>query len=1254
MLVESAGVSILYCFAVQPGEGPMRLSCAVTLVGLFFAAVAGAAPSIRPASDVGPGDFPRITVTSSSEAGVDLLFDLPTLAMDEVSIGARTFQIVTIPGGGLTGDVGEPGLPTFARFVSIPDDAGVTVHVTAESEVELAGYTVMPIQADEGAEFAIDANAYLRTGFGSDPIASAGRPALCRDLRVSPITFRPVRYDPARGILKVADRVRVEIRFSGYDSENARPIHRNTISPSFDRLYRELVVNYSGPPVDATVAPGTYLVICPNSTAVTSRLQALIDWRTRKGIPTRLATTSETGSSNTSIKAYIQNAYNTWTIPPEYVCLVGDASGTYSIPTFHENLSGYGGEGDHEYTLLAGGDVLSDIHIGRLSISSTDNLDTEVAKVLGYETNPYMDTPSWFTRACLTGDPSSSGISCIQVQQWIKERLRDIGYAQIDTVFSGNFVSGMQTALNRGDTVFSYRGYYQMSGWGNSNTNSLTNGWKLPFCVTITCDTGSFESDNSCRSEGFLRAGTATSPKGGIGAIGTATTGTHTRFNNCIHVGIFYGLLYAGHTTMGSALTRGKYELYLNYQANDPNRVIIWSTWNNLMGDPLVDIYLQRPVRIVPDHPASIAVGTNAVTVVAQDSLNAPIPDALVCLYKGTETYATGFSGSDGVVELPVSTPTSGNMLVTITRHNNIAYQGTIAVAGAQRYVSYQACTIDDDGGAPSNGNGDHNINPGEVIELPVQVKNFGSLNAAGVTGVLSTDDPYTTVTSASCTFGDVPAGGSVWSPSGFVFSVSKACPDRHVIRFALDTSSGSDQWHSIIEVPVVAADLVFDGITIPGDGRIDPGELSNFTVKLKNLGGASAVQPTATLIPLSDCVRLPDATATYNTIAPNGTGENTFDAFTVQALSGCYQGYVASFRMILRFSSGISDTTLVQVPIGETSSDDPAGPDAYGYYAFDDTDVTYPEHPTYSWIELDPAQGGSGGTEIVLGDMGNEQDKSTTVTIPFPFRYYGSFYTRATVCSNGWITMGSTYLTDYRNWALPSGDAPDNIVAVFWDELYQSSTSKCYQRYDAAQHRWIVEWSRFRNMASSSTYETFEAIFYDPAYVTTETGDGKILMQYREVGNVDATDGYATVGIQNLDHSSGLEYTFFNHYATGAATLGVNRAIMFVPTRENLTAVGSGAGLNRFGLEQNQPNPFNPRTVIRFSLDQSGPTSLTIFDVSGRAVRRLISGAAAAGAHTAVWDGRDDAGRALPSGIYLYRLDAGDGAVTKKMIMLQ
>jgi len=735
---------------------------------------------------------PDIEVLSSDADHLDVRFSLDALSVEEVEVEGRALQILTIPGGGALGTIGEPAIPTYTRLIAIPDRAGVVVSAVIEEEEILDGFDLYPMTGYVEEPFLYDEAAYARDDFGDLSPASAGDPALMRGMRVVPLSFHPVRYNPAQGICKVARKIHVEISFEGENPINQRPARRvRPIPPSFDRLYQELVINYDGPPAEVGVAQGSYVVICPDDNGVVTRLQPLLDWRERQGYTTYLATTSETGTTKEAIKAWIQNAYDNWETPPEYISLAGDATTPYRIETWRESLSGYNGEGDHPYVQLDGTDYLADAHIGRLSFSSLTELDVIVEKCVAYESAPELGDSGWFTRACLVGDPGSSGYSTVIVQQRIKDRLREIGYTEIDTVYSSPWVSQMTTALNQGDTFFSYRGYLGMSGWSTSNTYALQNGMKMPFAVTITCGTGSFAGGTSI-SEGFLRAHSGGAPRGGIGSVGTATTGTHTRYNNCIHYGIFQGLLYERQYTLGAALTRGKLEMYLNYYENQPNQVLIWSYWNNLMGDPAVECWTGYPQVLTVGHDAQIPVGANAATVTVA-RLGMPEADARVCLLKDGETDVVGFTDAYGEIELPIEATTSGEMLLTVTKHDRHPYMATIPVAAEVVYVAYNAMAIDDDTAGSSNGNNDGIANPNESIELEVQLRNFGFQTATDVTARLTTSDPYITILDADEEFGTINGGATAWSADDFDITIDPACPHDRLIRFGLDVSSGSD-----------------------------------------------------------------------------------------------------------------------------------------------------------------------------------------------------------------------------------------------------------------------------------------------------------------------------------------------------------------------------------------------------------------------------------------------------------------------------
>ena len=92
-----------------------------------------------------------------------------------------------------------------------------------------------------------------------------------------------------------------------------------------------------------------------------------------------------------------------------------------------------------------------------------------------------------------------------------------------------------------------------------------------------------------------------------------------------------------------------------------------------------------------------------------------------------------------------------------------------------------------------------------------------------------------------------------------------------------------------------------------------------------------------------------------------------------------------------------------------------------------------------------------------------------------------------------------------------------------------------------------------------------------------------------------------------------------------------------------------------RRDLAQNFPNPFNPRTEIAFTVDTSAtPTTLRIYDAAGRRVRTLVSRVLEAGDHVVSWNGTDDHGGRLPSGMYIYRMESGGTQLSRKMVMLE
>jgi hypothetical protein len=106
---------------------------------------------------------------------------------------------------------------------------------------------------------------------------------------------------------------------------------------------------------------------------------------------------------------------------------------------------------------------------------------------------------------------------------------------------------------------------------------------------------------------------------------------------------------------------------------------------------------------------------------------------------------------------------------------------------------------------------------------------------------------------------------------------------------------------------------------------------------------------------------------------------------------------------------------------------------------------------------------------------------------------------------------------------------------------------------------------------------------------------------------------------------------------------------------RPDVTGVEGNDPPAPYALYANVPNPFNPTTQIAFHLPEASGVDLEILDLSGRPVRRLIAARHfQPGTHSVLWDGKSDSGRLMPSGVYFYRLRAGEYVATKSMTLIK
>jgi hypothetical protein len=1144
-------LKILGCFAL------ILLSSGTALAGFI------------PLRDDVPGERPVIRTILNDQNQIQIEVRLPGIERLEGLLDGRRWDRIEIPGGGFELDLGAPEVPHFTRLLAIPPTTGFRTEFEALEISTLSNIELMPAQGIDPEDLTrnpgpvhFDMAAYSTDAFYPVEKVMLGEPALMRGLRVLPLRMNPVRYNPVTKELQIVHRFRVNVFFEGLDLRNI-PVREIPLSRSWAASMQNTLINFNQRDLDPEVM-GSYLIVCENDNyLVNALLLPLMDWKNRKGHTVALETFTP-GASSTAIKNIIQTAYDTWEIPPEYVLLFGDVTGYYALPGFQV---GAAFQTDHPYSQLDGEDILPDVAIGRIPADDDYEAVVMINKILYYEKMPYTTSDDWYHQSCLVAGSAYSGISTVFTNRWIKTRMLWNEYTRIDTFWYWMGGSSVNTtivnAINDGVTYCNYRGWLGMEGFGHSSINNLINGRMLPFVTLITCNTGGFSGPESY-VEHFVREGTPMTPKGAIAGIGGITSSQHTRYNNAIDIGIYAGIFEEGLTQPGHALNRGKLEVYNAYWLNDPGATTNWFNWYMLGGDPGLDLFTGPIQYMTCSIPDSLLWGENTLSLTVNETGVGPLQDAAVCLYKEGALHEVALTDAIGQVTLPLNAQSPGNVKVTITKQNFYPIVDSLNVTQADVVVGYHDHAIDDDDSGTSSGDGDGIINPGETVEIPLVFKNFGStITASGISVTAAESDEYATLDDGYETFPDLPPGAAGNSIDDFDLAIALNCPHGHSVRLDLITNSDQGSWDGILDLEVVSYDMtILSAYTSGSDTLLSPGETANFILALNNEGGKDAASLIAAITSLDPSVTVNDDSAGFGTINAGTRGDCHADPFNLTAADEAPPGCPVNLVVTFVSSTGASQTDTITITLGGTTTYDPQGPDEYGYYCFDDTDMNYLQTPVFEWIEIDPNYGGS-GIELHIVDPAENEDMSVNVSLPFTFRYYGEDVDEITVCSNGWIsTWPNVAFANFRNFPIPSSMGPNGLIAAFWDDLVTWSGGHVYALYDAADHRFIIEWSRMKNLGSPQPLETFEIILYDPDFYPTTTGDGEILFQYHNItevfGHYD-DNPYSTVGIERPDKQDGIEVVYWNTYTDPAAAELQNRRAYLFTTNFEYTPPVSG-----------------------------------------------------------------------------------------------
>ncbi len=665
-----------------------------------------------------------------------------------ISTGELIFEVhngydhVSIPNYTHLEVPGHPKLPTkYLSFVIPPGSEFDHIEILREESDYLTGtYNIFPsqepqpISASQPGEFTLpDAAAYSRDGLYPGTIVKYVHEGNLSGYRIVTLALTPLQYNPVTKRLSLTRSVSFRIHYkNGTQVAKSITAKQNELAQTRVQMLVENKndVDIWSPPLKRGTWDSEYIIVTDAS--FVGAFAPLKDWKTKKGVPTEIVTTSwiysnYSGVDNaTKVRNFIAEAADSGAV---YFLLAGQCDFEHSeeyVPRrdAYFYTSGVGGYNDEDtiptdlyfsdldgtwdlngngiYGQFTDGvDGYSDVYVGRAPVKNTTQINNFVSKVITYEKSPSLT----FTKKILLpvgnlwsgnyGNGINDTIADTIPNDWQKSKIYEsLGlmsrYVTRDSLNQGYNFCHMVGHGNEYGEYYNYgtSAYYYYNDVGSQTNDSteaaIVNGMGC-FCGAV--DEAGSAASYDCLAERMVnvnkRCASATimnsrygwgytSPQGALGPSGE------------LSVWFYRKLFGTSAYHLGEVLAAAK-----DQRAGSIGTwVWRWCLFEyNLFGDPEMPLWTDDPDSMAVTHSSTVNTGTNAFTVTVKESGNVtPIQNALVCLMGKTDTdlYGRGYTNSSGIATITITASVPNDtMWVTVTAQNHYPYEGFAIITEA-------------------------------------------------------------------------------------------------------------------------------------------------------------------------------------------------------------------------------------------------------------------------------------------------------------------------------------------------------------------------------------------------------------------------------------------------------------------------------------------------------------------------------------------------------------------------------------------
>jgi len=1129
---------------------------------------------------------------------------------------ANGYDVPDLRGYVSTSAPGEPIIPQALVTFVVPSNATVTnVEVVRSEKVELPGtynlhpaQTPRPLSARTEPEFVgPDDGIYGSSSACPGRLVEFGYTGTKTGYRLCGVSTFPLQYAPATGKVTLFTSLTLRVTYEE-DSYAATPLSRKQIAVAAAEL-RSFVANASdivkfAPPLRETDPnDAEYVIITADS--YVSTLQPLADWLSRKGYNTVFKTVSWiTGAypgydNQAKIRNFIIDYYTNhgtmWVllagahsvIPARRGrSVINDETGDIPADLYYSDLQwSWDGNGNHVYGEAADTvDFYADVYVGRAPIASAANAQTLVNKVFGYEKAPnagfikkaYLPWVNLFTG--YTGEAVSDTIAGITPAGWTDTKASSPSPSAFQSQVNAGY--GVCHAAAHGDDYGFYTDYGNPI-YTTTQAGAQTNGMdKLIIMNSMACISGNFENQ-SCLSVTLANnanGGSVANMMNSRYGWGTPPSfGPSERL--CTRFYDFF--IQQDSWQLGVAHARGK-DAYAHLPQSQ--QVWRWCFYDyNLLGEPAMPVWSDVPGSLAIAAPDSMPTGASNLHVNVTSG-GSPVSNAWVGLWKSGEVCTRALTNSSGDVDIIISPATEGMLYVTAYAQDKLAATDSVRVytGSAMPYMSVKGFYVDD--------GGNHQLDPGETVDLLVTLHNIGSAPATNVQGMLSEGSTYITVPDSTSSYGTMNAGDT---SRGDRFQVTAAAntPPGSQIQFTCHVTSDQGSWDPTF--------TLFVGVPPTPGAVVMTHDTGYCKLSVTALGSIGYDAPPA--LDAGVGFSYPKATASelfYSSLVMGNSASYIVDRYYGNPATN----YNTDFR--------ITDSLRAVIP--------PGSGDEHFRCTINDGGHSAPRGVTVTQHSYMTAATGYDDFVVLVYDFHN----------------------------GGASSVDGLYAGVFADFDIGSAPTTNQAAA---DTVRRTESMRQASGADPTVGVKILDPTTFSNLSAVD-----HNLYVYPDTAMTENMKYRFLNGGIVLRNSNrAYDWSICASVGPFDLPVGGDYRCAFAFVGGnsAANFAEN-ADSAQSWYDNMLGVSEKPGVSQIRDAQGLtcvPNPFSRSVQISYNVPVAGRVRAQVFDVSGRTVATLTDGEMPAGKIETTWKPGN-----LSNGIYLLKVALPNGTVSQKLMLLR